>query len=608
MALNQYLVSSSRAGLGSVIVTRDVTDTKVYLISGVGLTPSLIASGAAAMDGVASVAVMGVMTSMGVAQMDGRAHMDGISVLTGAGDGAMDGQAQVSVDGIPLAVGSPRMDGQAQVTVTSVNAAAGAAQMDGRASSVVAQSVPGAGLTEMDGEASMLAVAPNIYRVNLFETFIGGEATSMLTHYKPVMSQGVTGGEIIAASARYKRAIQSSIILTDTVINRMKFIKLIREILITLTTSPEPHLQYGYEITLPISVRPELIPSWNVVLELVEDLLVDETINEKFIWGRTLKDGFRISSVVGRGGIYYKTLTQLFKLVEAENFILRHPVALSQDIDVFQSLTGAYALKLLQKFLIGTATLPGFSYHLGLTSRVKLGDILEHLVQALLEELFTVQPAVDRQFIADSSLSQLLTIHPGFTNKLVLKLVGDIQLSPEQLVNMLYRGDPLLDGVVITALYISPSGTTTTWAVNTRTNAITEYLNYDFRSFASMGNRYIAAGPGGLYELDGDTDDGAVIISRLMSGYLQLNDKKLFGLKGAYVAIRGGGRFYLKLIAGDGREYIYELRAQPNLMTTKVKIGKGIRTTYMAFELVTEGQDFDLDSIEFIPMMSERRV
>jgi hypothetical protein len=43
-------------------------------------------------------------------------------------------------------------------------------------------------------------------------------------------------------------------------------------------------------------------------------------------------------------------------------------------------------------------------------------------------------------------------------------------------------------------------------------------------------------------------------------------------------------------------------------MTTKVKIGKGINTTYMAWELITEGQDFDFDSIEFIPMTRERRV
>ena len=124
-------------------------------------------------------------------------------------------------------------------------------------------------------------------------------------------------------------------------------------------------------------------------------------------------------------------------------------------------------------------------------------------------ELFTVHPVVDRAYTAIGSLAQLLTLHPALNTKLLLKIVGNIQLSPEQLVQMIYRGDPLLDEVVITALYISPAGTTTTWVVNTRTNAVTEYANYNFRSFAQMGNRYIAAGPEGLYELDGDTDDGA---------------------------------------------------------------------------------------------------
>ena len=37
-------------------------------------------------------------------------------------------------------------------------------------------------------------------------------------------------------------------------------------------------------------------------------------------------------------------------------------------------------------------------------------------------------------------------------------------------------------------------------------------------------------------------------------------------------------------------------------------IGKGLSARYFAFELTTPGQDFDLDSVEFIPMMRDRRV
>jgi hypothetical protein len=608
MAGNQYLVSSSRAGLGSVVVTQDRAIIKAYLISNVGVMSTLTVAGAAQMDGVASVAAIGVARSLVAAQMDGQAQVLALSVLTAPGAAHMDGQAQVLANSLAMAMGSARMDGQAQVAVASVNMAMGAGQMDGRTAMVVAQSVPGAGLAEMDGAASMAAVAPHVYKINVFDTFIGGEDTSMLTCYKPVMLESFIGGEIIKTSSRYRLLVRDTINLTDTINYTMKFLKLIQEIVITLTPSLEPHSHYHYVFTTPIRVRPKPVPSWNAIIGLVEDLVIDQATSQKFIWGRTLKDILKISTAVGVSGQYKKTLAQLFKLIEAEGFVLRHPVALSQHIDLSLSLAGATSLKLLQKLLVATASSPRFNYHRTLTGRVIARDILEHLVSGILVELFTVHPAIDRQFIADSSLAQLLTVHPALNNKLVLKITGHLQLSPEQLVSMLYQGDPLLDGVTITALFISPSGVTTTWVVNTRTNAITEYLNYEFRSFASMGNKYIAAGAEGLYELDGDTDDGALIISNLMGGYLQLNEKKLFGIKGAYVAIRGGGRFYLKLISGDGREYVYELKAQPNLMTTKVKVGKGIKTTYMAFELVTEGQDFDLDSIEFIPMTSERRV
>lgn len=427
-------------------------------------------------------------------------------------------------------------------------------------------------------------------------------------HYKNALSQNLTSHEITRTVKRSKLAIQSAFTLHADVSYRMRFIKAIRETAITLTDSIGAHTRYSYALTAPVGVQSTLAPKWHTALRLIQSLLVNQTSAPKFIWGRGLTEVFNVSAAVGTSGHYRLALTQLFKLIEVEGFKLSHPVVLNQNINLSLSLVGKYGLKLLQKLLVATAPLPAIHYHLMLASRVIAEDILEHLVKGILAELFTVHPALGRHFTANSSLAQLLTIHPALNTKLVLKIVGNIQLSPEQLVHMIYKGDPLLDGVVITALYISPSGTTTTWVVNTRTNAVTEYLNYDFRSFAMMGNRYIAAGAEGLYELDGDTDDGASIIADMMSGYLQLNEKKMFGIKGAYVAIRGGGRFYLKLISGDGREYVYELKAQPNLMTTKVKVGKGISTTYMAFELITEGQDFDLDSIEFIPMTRGRRV
>jgi hypothetical protein len=39
-----------------------------------------------------------------------------------------------------------------------------------------------------------------------------------------------------------------------------------------------------------------------------------------------------------------------------------------------------------------------------------------------------------------------------------------------------------------------------------------------------------------------------------------------------------------------------------------VPLGKGLRARYFSFELISDGADFDMDAIEFIPLVSHRRV
>jgi hypothetical protein len=606
--MSTTVLSASRAGLGSVVVA-DPSAIIISVVSNIGVyDPGFIKRlGAAAMDGAAAVSAVGRTVASTVAQMDGQSDMLAASAILRMGAASMDGHADMMADGAELASGAGHLDGLADVLGASASLGRRGGQMDGVAS-VIAISVEGATVGQMDGAGSLDATAPHYFNTYLQDGVIGGQTTSPKMTYNVTLPQGVASLAVMKPKVRYHLSSSFAISLPQAISYKMRFVKLMREVAIMVTPSLEPHSQFHFAVTFPMNVGATLIPKFRAVYNMVQNLTVGQTTIPKFIWGRALTEVLKISDPYAAHMTYKASLAQLVKLIETEGFKLKHPVTLSQQINLSQLLTGGMSVKLLQKLLVSAAASPASHYHLMLDSRVRLGDTLEHLVNEILAELFTVHDTLGRQFIAGGALSQLLTVHPALNSKLVLKLVGNIQVSPEQLVHMLYRGDPLLDGVVIDALYISPSGTTTAWAVNTRTAAVTEYLNYDFNSFALLGNRYVAAGPDGLYELDGDTDDGALIISDLMGGYLQLNEKKMFGIKGVYVAIRGGGRFYLKLVAGDGREYVYELKAQPNLMTTKVKVGKGISTTYMAWELITEGQDFDLDSIEFIPMTRGRRV
>ena len=64
----------------------------------------------------------------------------------------------------------------------------------------------------------------------------------------------------------------------------------------------------------------------------------------------------------------------------------------------------------------------------------------------------------------------------------------------------------------------------------------------------------------------------------------------------------------LQLTTGTGETYVYAARSRP-MQTTRINLGKGLRARYFKYELeAVDGHDFDLDSIEFLPLVAQRRV
>lgn len=88
---------------------------------------------------------------------------------------------------------------------------------------------------------------------------------------------------------------------------------------------------------------------------------------------------------------------------------------------------------------------------------------------------------------------------------------------------------------------------------------------------------------------------------------MQFGSVQLSRLKAAYLGMRGAGEYVLRIETGDGSIYDYGVSAR-DMRTTKVHMGKGQQARYFAFELLGSGADFDLDSIEFVPLVKQRRV
>jgi len=285
------------------------------------------------------------------------------------------------------------------------------------------------------------------------------------------------------------------------------------------------------------------------------------------------------------------------------------PLTITDGIGVSTVQTAAYLVKIIEKLGIASVVGPAFKYNLSITEKLAFADLLARFIGASVMETVQMVELTTGVGSFPKAIGETLKVHDDISNsKMLLRALIDetIDVTDEQLIKMIFSA-AVLDGIEVAAAYLAPNGSITTWAMNTRTAAVTEYTNYNFNSFAKIGDKYLGATIDGLYELNGDTDAGSDIIADLKSGLAQFAGVHLASFKGAYIAARGGGSYVLRIFTGTGDEYNFAVTTD-SMKTARIDMGKGIRARYFAFELISTGQDFDLDSLEFIPLIAKRRV
>jgi hypothetical protein len=291
-----------------------------------------------------------------------------------------------------------------------------------------------------------------------------------------------------------------------------------------------------------------------------------------------------------------------------EIFQFGYPVSLTSGVGIAPAQLAQQLIRIVEALQLTPTLVPIFIYHLGLSDSVSLFDTLDRFFTGEVIETIAIAPTQSAVALRRDTVTEGLGIAGSLTTNLVLRVVTTdaIHITPAQALKMLYK--PILtEEIELSAVYLSPGGGVITWTMNTRTGAVTEYDNYAFNSFARIGDKYIGASESGLYELLGDDDAGADIVATIRSGFAQWSGTHMGSFKGMYLATRGEGDFILKVITADNKEYHYAVAAQDS-RTTKITTGKGLRARYFAFELISTGQDFNLDTIEFIPLVADRRV
>lgn len=146
------------------------------------------------------------------------------------------------------------------------------------------------------------------------------------------------------------------------------------------------------------------------------------------------------------------------------------------------------------------------------------------------------------------------------------------------------------------------------WTVNTATSATTRYDCYGFNSFAAFGGKHYGAKPNGVYLLEGATDAGQAITSGVSLGQHDFGTQALKHISAVYVGASSTGELFLKV--GDGtNSYTYRARrVDPHMKVQRFDLGRGLRTNFFTFDLTNESDAFELDSVQFAVLASQRRI
>ena len=115
--------------------------------------------------------------------------------------------------------------------------------------------------------------------------------------------------------------------------------------------------------------------------------------------------------------------------------------------------------------------------------------------------------------------------------------------------------------------------------------------------------------------MDSTADAGAPIAAYLRTAMTRIAGGKATRISDAYLGFRGTGAPQLKVVvtndAGQKISYVYDLDRTPSGVQEagRFKVGRGLKSIYMAFELSNAtGGEFAADVLEIRPLVLDRRL
>lgn len=295
-------------------------------------------------------------------------------------------------------------------------------------------------------------------------------------------------------------------------------------------------------------------------------------------------------------------------------------VVLGETLDLADTATldRSVLVRIVDRLVLTGTAVSVMDAQITLASALVLGDeVAAPFLAALIEEL-DLGETLDVQVSRLAALIETVYLDATASTGMMVAVAVDESLLLDDATTTSLAANVLLREALECFGTLSINGDVwSCWIINTESKGVARYTHYPFNSFAvAPWGAYVGATDTGLYTLGGGTDDGTPITARIRSALTDFGDRRAKRVPSMYIGYTADGQIGLKVAhtsttTGQKVEdhYLLEPRNAGDVRENRFKIGRGIASVYLGFELVNvAGADFALDVVEWMPIRIDRRV
>lgn len=482
-----------------------------------------------------------------------------------------------------------------------------------------------------------------------------------------IIQEGIGISEVIARVSRINTLLSEIFKTSDSLLNPI-FQEILRDIITSKDTLLSIGTFAGAIINEQLNVSEDPSIARSMMVSLAESLLVVEVISRlaSLYITEKLNISESISNTGTLGGAVLEDLIRLYATPSTEIAILR---AVAEQLLMVDSLNALNTWKVVERVIMGSSLSGGALQLATVKDAIQGQDSVRMAFEAMVQDIslmgdlsnaFNLAGVVVTEEMvlcgvsssilhANVSMAMAFALADAGYRNFDAALVEDITLDDALLKQWLF-GAKVLDGLRLSSMpkmnsrvrVLVSDGSTfssnmsayqvikqsivegmkvfigfreddeeyTGFVMNTENFAVSTYDNFSFNAITVWNGSLYASNGAGIFRLEDSPDDaGETIAATIQTGLMDFGSPNMKRVTEAFVGIRADGTMILKTGTVDGIARSYTLRpSADDVAGVRAKLAKGVKSRYWQFTLENSaGSDFDLDTIEFFPVMLARR-